>query len=537
MKKLFNAHLSFPKPVKTIPADIVIIGSGLAGLMAAVACAESGLNPVILTREKKLSSSSSLAQGGIACVWDDPDSLQDHYQDTLKAGYYYNNREAVKILVEEGQQVVTSLVRLGMKFDDKNRIIELGQEGAHSFRRILHAGGDATGWNLVQFLMGMVHNQGRTRIVEEAFVYDLAIEDCECRGVFSTSEEGPVFWNSKAVIVASGGFGQIYRYTTQAETNYGEILAETFLHGATISDMEFVQFHPTAFVGEDGTTFLITEALRGEGAYLLNEKGERFMNGVHELMELAPRDIVSRAIVAQKKAFIDARHLPGKFLTERFPTIFNNCLRKGYDLRTQLLPIRPVAHYTIGGLKTDLCGGSDIAGLYACGEAANVGCHGANRLASNSLLEALVFGRRAGFAAGKFSRHGHLSDRIGSTGRGRKFSCRDSEKFRNLMTEITGVIREGTKLQELVDGIERKLGEFSETGVSFGGLPGYYRLINSYLVAKSALLRAESRGVHFRKDFPQTDPRWSKRMNFNIEKGITYEKVDCGPESGRSSDR
>ncbi|MDD5090963.1 MAG: L-aspartate oxidase [Candidatus Wallbacteria bacterium] len=538
MKDLFSLkHLEQPTPSQTSETDILIIGSGIAGLMAAHTAVLMGCRVTILTKQSLLSSSSTLAQGGIACVWEEVDSLSAHFDDTMRAGYEYNNPEAVHILVEEGQQVVRELVGMGLQFDGSNKHLELGREGAHSHRRILHAGGDATGWNMVDFLLGLVRT-GKVMIVENAHVYDLFIREGQCLGAMEMSPNGPVCWRSRAVILSSGGYGRIFRFTTQPETNVGEMIAISFLHGATVQDMEFVQFHPTGFVGQDGVTFLITEALRGEGAFLVNRSGERFMKNIHELAELAPRDVVARAIVDEGGAFIDARHLGHDFLEKRFPTIFSNCGKVGFDLSQKLLPVVPVAHYTIGGIRTDLNGATDLPGLYACGETAVTGCHGANRLASNSLLEGLVFGRRAGKAAAE-NRNLRLSETgtcPGASGVSLSgWSC-DSEHLRDRMSKCVGLKRNGMELSALVNEMEDLLHEVRRSGVAFPYLQHYYQLVTSYLVARAALTREESRGVHFRTDFPTTVKKWEKRINFNIRKGIFHEEKDCRSGSGKQAD-
>ena len=382
--------------------DTIVVGSGLAGLTAAYHASKNG-SVAIITKSQLDTSNSYYAQGGIAAVTAPEDSFESHIKDTLVAGRELCDLDAVQILVSEGQKCVQELIRLGMQFDKDNGDFVLGLEGGHSHRRILHAGGDATGKGLTSFMLKKVQEQINITAFEYTTVIELLVENQICSGVqaFDFVSGNNIIFRSKSTIIATGGLSRIYDRSTNPHTATGDGIVLAYQAGAQLSDIEFIQFHPTALYipGEDA--FLISEAVRGEGAWLLNTDGERFMQHIHPLAELAPRDVVAYAIYNQLQihhsdfVYLTLKHLNPDTIKERFSTIYHTLLKYNIDLTKDLLPISPAAHYMVGGIQTDLHGETNIKGLFACGEVASTGVMGANRLASNSLLECLVFGKRA----------------------------------------------------------------------------------------------------------------------------------------------
>lgn len=382
-------------------SEVLIIGGGIAGLTTAFICGQK-FNVTVLTKAKVKQASTWYAQGGIAAALGPQDSAELHFQDTVKVGANLNDPEAVRVLVNEAKAAIQFLVDLGMQFDRKNGQYLLAQEGGHTLPRVLHAG-DTTGSAIALTLAKAVSGLNNVNLAEDLFVIDLLTTDKLCFGVLAydkVTNQKAVFL-AKAVVIAAGGVGQLFQVTTNPQVATADGLAMAHRAGAELRDMEFVQFHPTALDVNENPRFLISEALRGEGAYLVNRDGHRFMVSQHKLAELAPRDVVSQTVAKLNQqgvqVYLDARHLGATFLKKRFPGIYEYCLKKGFNLATDLVPVKPAAHFLVGGIKTNLHGGTNIAGLYACGETASVGVHGANRLASNSLLEGLVFGRRLGF--------------------------------------------------------------------------------------------------------------------------------------------
>ncbi len=394
--------------MKGLPAetDFVVIGAGVAGLRAAIELANMG-HVLVLAKKEVTDSNTQYAQGGIAAALSDEDEVSLHLQDTLVAGDGLCSQAAVKTLVEEGPERIEELIAWGTQFDRNGTKLVFGREGAHSRNRILHAQGDSTGREILRALYAKAQTLKNISVREFEFTTELLTEDGRVSGVSLISEKGlPEQVTCSAVLLATGGMGQLYRNTTNPDVATGDGVAMAHRAGAEISDMEFIQFHPTALYVKKAPRFLLSEALRGEGAYLRNIELDRFMGKYHPLAELAPRDVVARAIMHEmevshaKDAFVylDLTHLKADKVQKRFPRIYSTCLEYNIDITEDLIPIRPAAHYSMGGVRTDLNGKTSLDGLYAAGEAAATGVHGANRLASNSLLEGLVYGARAGKA-------------------------------------------------------------------------------------------------------------------------------------------
>lgn len=507
--------------------DFLIIGSGLAGLYAALYASRFG-KVALMTKSTLEESNSYWAQGGIAAAMDPEDSPLFHLEDTIKAGRGLCNRDAVEILVREGRDRVMDLINLGMKFDSGEKGLELGLEGGHTKRRVLHAGGSSTGKEMVRFLISSVKANKNISIFENTTVVRLVSDGKRCFGALTFKENlgERIVFISKSTILATGGASALYQRTTNPPSAIGEGIALAYRAGAEIVDMEFTQFHPTALYIEGKESFLISEAVRGEGAYLLNHSGSRFMPDYHELAELAPRDVVSRAIFNEMRksgknhVFLTLKHLDTDYVKKRFSNIYSVCLKYGIDITKDPVPVSPAAHYTIGGVRTGLMAETNIEGLFACGEVACTGVHGANRLASNSLLECIVFAKRAVDGATQDCKEIKGENDSGETVSDFVFSSPPSQKepflklkdtISRLMTENVGIVRNEDGLKKAISNLERIVEEIDV-------LSGYYRikLQNmvevSSLMARSALLRKESRGTHIREDFPAEDPQWKAHI-------------------------
>ncbi len=383
--------------------DFVVVGGGVAGLRAAIDLAAAG-QVTVLTKDALREGATEYAQGGVAVALAEDDTPAAHRDDTLEAGAGYCNAASVEVLVNEGPARVRELIEWGIQFDrDAGGHLDFTREGAHHHNRVLHACGDATGREVERTLVARVRTLERARRLPHHYTLGLVVEEGRCLGVWLVDQTNgrERLLLARAVVLATGGVGQLYRYTSNPAVATGDGIAMAHRAGATLRDLEFVQFHPTALHLDGVPAFLISEAVRGEGAYLVNEAGERFMVGRHPDAELAPRDVVARAIYDEmvrqggRPVLLDCRHLGAELLPRRFPTIFEACRGYGIDMRERPIPVAPAAHFMMGGVVTDLDGATDLPGLYACGEVACTGVHGANRLASNSLLEGLVFGRRA----------------------------------------------------------------------------------------------------------------------------------------------
>ena len=494
--------------------DFLVVGAGVAGLRAAIELAEAG-EVLVIAKDTLHESSSEYAQGGIAVALGDDDEVELHEEDTIAAGDGLCNREAVHTLVEQGPAAIQQLIEWGAEFDREGSRLSFTQEGAHSRRRILHAHGDSTGREIALTLQRKASSLPNITLQSYAAITDLLSSDGVVSGAMVYDEKArrskPIF--ARALLLATGGLGRVFLETTNPDVATGDGVAMAWRAGAVISDIEFVQFHPTALHVEGAPRFLLSEALRGEGAYLLNARGERFMHRYHPLEELAPRDVVSRAIVAELRAthgphvFLDLHHRGADFIRARFPRIYQTCLRYGIDLGKEAAPVHPAAHYAMGGVHTDLEGRTSLRGLYAAGETACTGVHGANRLASNSLLEAVVFGARAGAAMRDSA--GSPRTAVNSAEPQSAFPCTTEDEVRRLAWENCGIIRSGEGLADACERLESDALALNPDA----GLPEYcLRNIHSValLIAQCALARHESRGAHFRTDYPEKQLAFEK---------------------------
>lgn len=520
-----------------IETDVIVIGSGIAGLYTAIE-ASTDRSVLLITKKSLLESNTRYAQGGIAAVTAEDDSPAYHRHDTLLAGAGLCSSEAVDVLVHEGPAGVQELIRLGTSFDVEDGELALTKEGAHSHRRILHANGDATGYEIVRALSLQVEQLHNVTVWDDHFVIDLITQDNECLGALVQMPDGSrVFVRGQATVLCSGGAGQLYRYTTNPEVATSDGIAMAYRAGAEIRDMEFVQFHPTALSYPGAPRFLISEAVRGEGAYLRNIKGERFMEKYHELLELAPRDIVARAIVSEMEetrstfVYLDITHESPEMVKHRFPTIYETCMRYGLDLTTDWIPVSPAAHYMMGGVKTGLHGESSISRLFACGEVSSTGVHGANRLASNSLSEALVYGRRIVEQIRLLPKKDPEPVSL-SFSWNRTESCSQAIverrlKLQKVMVRYVGLRRTEETLLRAIDDLNRQLPIFHSELTKREEYEFANMLTSSLLVIQGALRREESRGAHYREDYPLRDNEgWRKHIIHVRDQGMTEEYSD-----------
>jgi L-aspartate oxidase len=512
-------RLRAPEPGWAETTDVVIVGSGVAGLTAALHLREAGLHVTVVTKVNIDDGSTRWAQGGIAAVLDPLDTPAAHAEDTLVAGVGLGDPAAVEVLVTEGPARVRELIRLGAEFDRyPDGTLMLTREGGHHANRIVHAGGDATGAEVQRALHAAVRRDPWIRLVEHALVLDL-VRDPAGRACGVTlhvlgegTEDGVGAILGRAVVLATGGMGQVFASTTNPVVSTGDGVALALRAGAVVTDIEFVQFHPTAlYLGAAAGVEqqpLVSEALRGAGAHLVDADGKRFMVGQHELAELAPRDVVAKGIFRELRAagtdhvFLDARHLPD--VAHRFPTITASCLAVGVDPQTDLIPVAPAAHYASGGVRTDLSGHTSIAGLYACGEVACTGVHGANRLASNSLLEGLVFARRiAADIQGDLPAQADPAP-VRAPGGVVRADLRAS--LQPAMTRGAGVLRSQASLAGAVAALAA-LADPGDRPNTASWEATNLLTVASALVA-AALRREETRGCHWREDFPTASQQW-----------------------------
>lgn len=486
--------------------DFLVIGSGIAGLNYALEVSKFG-KVVVVTKKDVAESNTNYAQGGIASVLSPKDSFDSHIQDTIKVGSGLSNKKAVKILVESGPKEIKKLMNLGVRFTQRNGVLSLGREGGHSTNRIVFSG-DHTGHSIESVLVKSAKSNKNITILESAFAKSLIVKNGRCYGadVFFKNGLGSRKIFSKATMIASGGIGQVYKITSNPNIATGDGIAMAYRAGCEVVDMEFVQFHPTALNKKTCPHFLLSETLRGEGAILVNSNGERFMNKYSELGELAPRDVVSRAVFEEMKkgkVYLDITHKKKNFIKRRFPMIYNKLLSYGINMTREKVPISPAAHYICGGIKINLSGETNIEGLFASGECSCSGVHGANRLASNSLLESLVFSTRAANASRRYSKEKIKKPSVSST-KLSKENFRKRERIRKIMWDHAGIIRNKTGLQKALEEIK---------GMKFNGVSetGNIALV-SELILKSALLRKESRGTHYRSDYPIAKNIWRKHI-------------------------
>lgn len=502
--------------------DTIVVGSGLAGLTAAYHASKNG-SVAIITKSQLDTSNSYYAQGGIAAVTAPEDTFESHIHDTLVAGRELCDLDAVEILVVEGQKCVQELVGLGMQFDKENGEFVLGLEGGHSHRRILHAGGDATGKGLTLFMLKRVQEQKNISVFEYTTVVELLVENQICSGVqaFDFATGTNIVFRSKSTIIATGGLSRIYDRSTNPHTATGDGIALAYHAGAKLADIEFIQFHPSALYipGEDA--FLISEAVRGEGAWLLNQEGERFMQHIHPLAELAPRDVVAYAIYNQLQihhsdfVYLSLKHLNPETIKKRFSTIYHTLLKYDIDLTKDLLPISPAAHYMVGGIQTDLNGETNINGLFACGEVASTGVMGANRLASNSLLECLVFGKRAAEKANQKERAKTTLTEIKPIHvdqANENFFLDIKNQIAALMSKKAGIVRSAEKLNQAIEELRAIKKLLPEEITEYNLLKIKHITDICTLICESALIRKESRGGHIREDFQSEDPAFCAHL-------------------------
>ena len=511
------------KPGWTVKADVIVIGSGVAGLTSALNLRAHNLSVLLVTKARIDEGSTKWAQGGIAAALGPGDSPEQHKKDTLVAGAGLCDTQAVDVLVKEGPEAVRKLIAHGAVFDkSETGEIALTREGGHLRNRILHAGGDATGAEVSRALLAAVRSDSGIEIIEHALAIDVlkgksgGVCGVTLHVIGEGSIDGVGRALAKAVVISTGGLGQVYSQTTNPAVSTGDGVALALRAGAEIADVEFIQFHPTVLwrdETEKGQQPLISEAVRGEGAFLVNDKGERFMVGVHPQADLAPRDIVAKEIFKQMKehntphVWLDATKI--KDFAERFPTIYSSCLDNGINPNTQLIPVSPASHYASGGVKVDLNGLTTVKNLYACGETACTGAHGANRLASNSLLEGLVFGTRIAEIIAK-----NIGEQEDPIEEDQKIFLADPSikmPLQLAMSQGAGVMRSAKSLTETLAILE-KLGQHQSTSprIESWEVSNLYQL--AMAIIKAALLRQESRGSHWRSDFPETLDIWQKHI-------------------------
>lgn len=512
--------------------DILVIGGGLAGLRAANGV-NSNQSVLVVTKDHLRESNSNYAQGGIAGVLDPEDRFEDHINDTLIAGGNLCDREIVEMVIREGPRRIEELVRWGTRFDQSAGELALGREGGHSRERIVHAHGDATGQEIMRAVIDRTREMPNIDIWENAFTLDLLTHEGRCRGaVIIDALNRPVMVWAKETILCTGGTGQVFRESTNPSVATGDGSSLAYRAGVQLCDMEFVQFHPTVLYIAGSSRSLITEAVRGEGAHLVDTSGERFMLSYDSRGELAPRDVVSQSIVRQMQktkhtnVFLDLSHLDSAHVLRRFPGIAEACGNFGLDITSDRIPVRPGAHYMIGGVAVDRQGRSSLPGLWAAGEVTSSGLHGANRLASNSLLEGLVYGAYAGEAASRSAAEGAhkmealpIEHPVYDDGT-ESFDVADVRvSLKSLMGRLAGVERDAVGLREAADAIHSLAAYVMPR--QFDSVEGWELqnlLITASCIVDAALVRSESRGVHFRSDFPKPDDEnWRRHLTIQID--------------------
>lgn len=518
-----------PKEVAHRFTDVLIIGGGLAGLRAANAVDPSN-NLMIVTKDRLQQSNSNYAQGGIAGVMHPEDNFENHIQDTLTAGGSLCDQDIVGMVIKEAPDRIRELMQWGTNFDKDSGKLSLGREGGHSHHRILHALGDATGKEIIRAMIQWTRKLRNIRILENTFTLDLLTANGVCRGALIRQGQEMIMVWAKQTILCTGGAGQLYRESTNPPVATADGHALAFRAGAELSDMEFMQFHPTVLYIAGSSRNLITEAMRGEGAYLVDNNGYRFMKEFDDRGELAPRDIVSQAIVSQMEktrhpcVYLDLSHLNPSYVTNRFPGIARTCEKFGINITSDRIPVRPGAHYMIGGVTVDSSGRTTLPGLWAAGEVTASGLHGANRLASNSLLESLVFGAHAGqqasLAATNMQDHYEArqisNPHVASTNE--VMDLNDiTNSLKSLMWRFVGVRREANTLREALVSIDSwRRYVLPAQYTSLQGWELQNMLTIARIMVDSALQREESRGVHLRTDFPRIDDEnWNRHLRIS----------------------
>lgn len=495
--------------------DYIVVGSGIAGLMTALSLAKSG-EVVILTKAKEELSNSFRAQGGIAAAVGENDSPELHGEDTLRTGVELCDPQSVEMLVHMGPQTIDLLTQWGTDFDREGDHLALAREGSHSVSRILHVAGDSTGAGITSSLLSRATRHDNIKMITHTMVLDVWLQKGICRGVIASDlEKEPILYIAKkGVVLATGGCGQLYSYTTNEVVSTGDGFAMAHRAGASLRDMEFIQFHPTALAVKQNPMFLISEAVRGEGAILVNESGDSFMERYHEWRDLAPRDVVSRAIYSEMsqghQIYLDATRIGERF-KDRFPKIYRQCIKHEIDPTQELIPVTPAAHFIMGGIQTDLSGQTTIPRLFACGEVACTGVHGANRLASNSLLEGAVFAQRVAKRLSTLKSWEPLIeeneyDSFPSLCKDNQVEEKWKQEIKQIMWEKAGIIRSS---EGLIDGIAHL--RALSIQIPNGYVETHNMLITAQIIMNAALWREESRGGHYRFDFPETLPEWAAK--------------------------
>lgn len=498
-----------------LETDFLVIGSGLAGLSFAIKVSKLG-EVTIVTKKEIMESSTNYAQGGIATVISEEDSFECHIEDTMRVGCGLSDRNAVEALVKNGPKEILWLISLGVEFDKEKGKLSLSREGGHSRNRILHIG-DHTGTTIENQLVLNVREQVLS-VYENCIAIDLIVKDQICYGakVFDVQKGQMINILSKVTALATGGIGQLYSHTSNPTIATGDGIAMAYRGGARIKDMEFIQFHPTTLKAAGASNFLISETVRGEGGKLVTKSGNRFMEKYHKLKELAPRDVVSRAVFEEQEkdpVFLDIRHKGRAFLEYRFPTIYKECKKYGIDIATDLIPVSPAAHYMCGGIQVGLDGETRIKRLFAFGECACTGVHGANRLASNSLLESVAFSPMAVKGAHKYLESRIMRDALGEAGDDKFIEEEDEIKkeLQDLMWNKVGIKRSGRGLREALKTIKKLKERYRDRRcVELTNM-----LTLAKLIAQAGLIREESRGTHFRVEYPdQNDVKWLNHIIF-----------------------
>ncbi len=534
-----------PKQIPHFFTDVLIIGGGLAGLRAAIEI-DQGHSVVVVTKDDLRHSNSNYAQGGIAGVLDSDDRFEDHISDTIHAGGDLCDPAIVEMVVREAPERIQELIQWGTQFDQVAGELSLGREGGHSHHRIVHALGDATGKEVMRAIVEWVQRLPNVQLWKQVFTIDLIVHDGICCGAVTWNpQHGKMFVWAKQTILCTGGAGQVYRESTNPAVATGDGLAMAYRAGAELRDMEFMQFHPTVLYIAGSSRSLITEAIRGEGAYLLDVNGHRFMFDYDERGELAPRDVVSQSIVTQMErtrhpsVYLSMSHLPPEKIRERFPGIDRTCREFQLDITRDRIPVRPGAHYMIGGVTVDRNGRTTLPGLWAAGEVTSSGLHGANRLASNSLLENLVFGAHTGRGASEAAagiRDVFQAPAIQHSTPQSEGEPLDFGDIRNSLTSLmwrsAGVRREGAALQRAVETIEKwSRYVWPRAFADPRGWELQNMLLVAQLMVRAALCREESRGVHLRTDCPDMDnEHWQRHLAWRRGEDFPDEaEKSCGP--------